>query len=283
MEWSKLKNIIILILLLLNVFLLFLEGGRAEQRHSTQLALQEQTVSVLNKAGLSLTKDLVPWEGGCQARITERDHDAEARIARVLLGEVQSSTVAIATEYRSERGVLRFYPDGRFSLSYAEKAGESTKNPERHAIKTLKKMGVEAISTKQEAQDESSRLRFVQMCDRVPVFSCEMEARYEGGRLVSLQGKRLLGNAQPDATQKEVLTTPTLLLRFLEMVQTEQLPCREIRAINWGYVYATGSLSTRASLIPVWLIETDTGSYLLNVLTGKREMPARWLYSFGEN
>ncbi len=283
MEWSKLKNIVILILLLLNIFLLFLAGGREEQRKSIALTLQENTVSVLNQAGLNLKRELVPWGGSCQAMITERDETEEARLARTILGEVQGSAVGIATEYRGERGSMRFYPDGRFSLSFTQQQGESTLNPERHATKLLKKMGVEVLVTKQETQEKKSTLRFVQMCEKLPVFSCEIEARYEDSRLVSLQGKRLLGNVKPDTTQMEVLTAPDMLLHFLEIVQTEGLSCQEIRAITWGYVYATGSLSTQASLIPVWLIETDAGSYLLNALTGKRETPSRWLYSFAEN
>lgn len=91
MEWPKLKNIIILILLLVNVFLLIMVG--AQERDSAQHREQTITdaVSVLERNGIRLDRTRVPEELDLTPMTVERDQESEAALAAALLGECTAS------------------------------------------------------------------------------------------------------------------------------------------------------------------------------------------------
>ncbi len=87
MEWPKLKNIIILILLLVNAFLLIMVG--VQERDTAQYREQTITdmVNVLERNGIHLDRDRVPEELDLTALTVERDQESEAALAAALLGE----------------------------------------------------------------------------------------------------------------------------------------------------------------------------------------------------
>ncbi|MDF2838599.1 MAG: hypothetical protein K0S60_302 [Evtepia sp.] len=96
MEWSKLKNIIILILLILNLFLLFLVGGRAQQRAEAQEEIKKSTIAYLLKNGIKVDEKIVPWDAQYDLQMADRDQEEEERLARMILKEVKERKVGPA-------------------------------------------------------------------------------------------------------------------------------------------------------------------------------------------
>lgn len=278
MERAKLKQIMIIVLLILNLCLLLLAGGRDRQGKLAQEELRQNTVAFLNKNGISVQEDQIPWdEPGC-VQMTERSAEEERRLATAMLGTIKNNASGIAVEYMGDRGTARFYPDGRFLLTLKEGNADKVLDPERHADKFLQKLGFEVARVETKTEGEQTKLVFLQLAEGIPVFTCEIEVLYQNGALQSVQGWRLQGEVQPDNTKQESLTTPTLLVRFVTEIREEGYSCKEIRRITQGYVYSTGGLSSQSTLLPVWRVETDQATLLLNCVTGKLESAGQWLH-----
>ena len=67
MEWSKVKNIIILLLLLVNGFLLVLVGMRREETENYQASALAQAVEVLERSGMDRALYLGDTQGDLDA------------------------------------------------------------------------------------------------------------------------------------------------------------------------------------------------------------------------
>ena len=87
MEWGKLKNLIILILLLVNGFLLVLVGTRREEALRYERRALKQTVQVLRRGGVEVDLDAVADGAGLTPMAVERDLAREAALAQVLLNQ----------------------------------------------------------------------------------------------------------------------------------------------------------------------------------------------------
>jgi regulatory protein YycI of two-component signal transduction system YycFG len=278
LEWSKLKNIIIIILLLLNLFLLLLVGGRAQQRIAAQEETKKSTISFLKKNGIQVEENMVPWDSKCTLQTTERDRKEEERLANLFLEVVKERKIGSAVEYSSERGMVRFYQDGRFSVFFNPEQGKQFQNIETQCVQYLEKLGLAVKLLETQQNGTSVKLSLIQKIEQYPVFNCEIEIECQDGRMISIQGWRIMGEPTPSADQQQGQTASTLLTHFMEAVMEGTIRCSEIRGITQGYLYSTGSLSSQEKLIPVWRIETDQGDVLLNCMTGKVETASVWLH-----
>ena len=80
MEWPKLKNIIILILLLLNGFLLVLVGMRYTESVQYERAALEQTLKVLEGQGIQADGAALAPAGELAPLTAERDLERELQL-----------------------------------------------------------------------------------------------------------------------------------------------------------------------------------------------------------
>lgn len=278
MERARLKSIVIIVLLILNLCLLLLAGGRDRQEKLAQEELRLNTVAFLQKNGISVLENQIPWdELGC-VQTTERSGEEERRLAEAMLGTIKDNATGIAVEYTGDRGTARFYLDGRFLLSLKEGSTDKVHDPEHQAQKYLQKLGFEVVRVESKTEGDQTKLVFLQLAEGIPVFTCEIEVLYQNGELRRVQGWRLQGKVQKDNTNQKSLTTPTLLARFVTEIRKNGLSCSEIRAITQGYVYSTGALSSQSTLLPVWRVETDQTNLFLNCVTGKLESAEQWLH-----
>ena len=119
MEWPRVKNILIVLLALVNAFLFIvyitsnISDARAEQE--TRL----NVVSVLSKCGFSIDESLIPGKRSVLYPLSvERNLKNEDKIAKAFLGSSQKKTQSGgAVLYTSELGEVRFKPDGSFEIT----------------------------------------------------------------------------------------------------------------------------------------------------------------------
>ena len=88
MEWSKLKNVILLMLLCVNIILLLLVGSQASQDKRYQAETRQAAQAVLEQGGIDFTLDEFPDDLALSVTTVTRDRTGEAGIAAALLGEV---------------------------------------------------------------------------------------------------------------------------------------------------------------------------------------------------
>ncbi|MBD5132901.1 MAG: hypothetical protein HDT38_00280 [Clostridiales bacterium] len=269
MEWPKLKNLIILILLTVNGFLLVLVGARREEAANYERLALERTAQVLEQGGVRVELDALAAMDRLSPAAVERDVEGEARLACALLGEeLQGDNRGGGLYlYRGELGEVSLRSGGELSASFEEDGRWQTDHPESHAAALLEKMGIKAEQTGLSTQGEETAVRFRQLWDGVPVFSCEVELSYRDGELRSLRGTLLIAKGST-AEAGQALTLPTALMRFSEGMAAAGDVCSAIRSMEAGYRGHAQSLSGGVRLTPVWLVATDTANYYLDGITG---------------
>lgn len=272
MPWSKLKNIIILLLLGVNVCLLALDLSRSVHANRLQARAREDVIAFLRDKGVQVRDELVPSSMELIPQIVQRDTQQEARLAAALLGEDAESEDRGAGVYRyfNEKGSIQFHSSGEFSAQFASgafPAGDAA--PSEHARRTLDLLDFQGELIASGAAEASQSFTFRQNWQGVPLFNCQATLNYRDGFLVGITGgRRLSGTPQPDRSLA-VITVPTALMRFYtEMTSTLGDACREITGVTGGYV-AAASIAGPVSMAPVWYISTDTGvCYQLDTVTG---------------
>lgn len=271
MEWQKLKNLIILILLVVNGFLLVLVWSRRQESARYEHSALEQTVQVLQRSGIEVELSAAAPADGLTPMSVERDLDREEALAQALLGQgaVQAENRGGGLYlYQGSNGELSVRAGGELSAKMADNPNQLVSGDlERHASGLLKRMGVDVERIGATEEDEWTRVRFRQVWNGVPVFSCEVEVVYYYELLYSVQGTLLTAQAGT-AEAGQVLTLPTALMRFSEEIASTGDVCTAVHSMEPGYRGTVQSLSGGVRLAPVWRITTDTAAYYLDCVTG---------------
>lgn len=269
MEWRRIKTIIIVILLLVNGFLLVLVGARrSEERRYEQSALT-RTLQVLEENGIRITEDEILSRDAGPLRSTERSAAAEGQAASALLGESVEGTNRGGGLYiyHTDRGQVSFRSGGELSAVLEDDPRWRTGDPVSHAAELVSQMKLELEQVSAAVSGGSGQVVYRQTVDGAPVFSCRLTFTYADGRLTGVDGS-LLAAGSFAAESGQVLSLPTVLLRFLDDVLASGDVCSAILAVEPGYL-AARSFTGAVRLTPVWRISTNTADYYVDGVTGE--------------
>ena len=270
MEGRKIKNIVILILLMVNGFLLFLVVGQQVKVRQYQRSALTRASQVLEQNGITLADglpgkvktDLPPLS-------VTRDAQAEADLAQILLGSsVQRSDRGGGVfVYTSARGSGQFLSSGDFSFTLNDCPLDG-KTPADHAEALLTSLSLSAELTEEQTDEDGSSLVFRQLLGNTPLYSSLITFRYDDSRLLNVGGNLLTGSTAAESAQ--LLDVPTVLIRFLDGILTRGDVCSAVSGMRLGY-RASQSFGSGTRLTPVWLVSTNVSDYYLNALTGELE------------
>lgn len=265
MESSKLKNIILLILVITNLLLglLMVVQGVTSRQRQTQTLLD--AVELLQDRGISVDVGILPQDDFPPPMSLERDAAWEREMFSALLGDgVTATQRGLVSYYESSLGRAEAREDGSFSAAFpAESFPVGSGDMRTHAISVLARMGLEVRIT---AESETA-LEAVQLWNGSPVFSCVINLRYENGSLVQISGSRLMGIPAAEPSQEVPLSVATLLLRFRAGIIDSGDACSAIRSATRGYVLSSAPAG-KSRLVPVLCLETDTSLYFVDALSG---------------
>lgn len=270
MEWSKLKNIIILILLAANLFLLVMAG--MQERDAAQY--QEQAVqdarTVLERNGINIAPEVIPAQMTLRSMTVQRSHELETALAQSLLGDcIQTDLGGGRYSYASPVGSAEFRNNGNFSVVFPKglPLTDETLNEVDHALTVAAKIGLTGTVAEQtRSEDGTVYVTLYQTWQDIPVYSCRITLQYQGGILCAMSGQRLMGQPQPAGSEEQLLSIPTVLMRSLNGINDLGDICSQITQLTPGYQMSNPAEGTRME--PVWYIVTDTGAYQLNAITG---------------
>ena len=267
MEWPKLKNIILAILVVTNLFLLFLVLSQEFQSAQFRDGVLEDAVVLLSESGITLDPNHLPKKLP-PVQSVARDPAGELTAAGALLGDGTAAQIesAVLTRYTGPNGTAQFRSGGDFEVSFATTAFPLTgQSPGSAAAKVAALLGGdwEILSVTGNESDASVTLR--QLWQGVPVFPCTVAAVYRGGFLASLSGRHLSGTPLP-ITEK-TLDMSTLLVRFRAGITATGDVCSAITDISAGYDLPA-TLTGSGDLTPILQIVTDTKTYHQNAQTG---------------
>ncbi|MBE6956030.1 MAG: hypothetical protein E7450_01070 [Ruminococcaceae bacterium] len=269
MEVSKLKNIVIVILVLLNLFLLILSGGRRVQDVRNREQARHAAVEVIKNGGVKLDEQIVPAKMELAPRTAERDLKAELLQARALLGDEVDMQAKGGEVYRytGDAGWLQVHSTGQYSahLTGEPPLAENERAQER-AVALLARMDVESRVVESRREDGQEVILLQQTLDGAPLLDCQATVTYtQQGEWSVSGGRRLLGQAEQ--TGGDPITVATALMRLYNGLNDMGDVYNAITGITQAYSISSEGTGTMR-LTPVWQVETDTGTYRLDTLTG---------------
>ena len=270
MEWAKIKNIIILILILLNVVLLFLVAQREIMTERSLQTARNNAIEVIRSNGVTLQDETVPREMKLQPMQVVRELEQERKLAAELLGENVAVEARGGDVYRyySDAGWIQFHNAGEFSAEFSEDVVPMAgRDPVEHAAAVLKQIGFDGQLLKHEVENGAGTISFRQELDTVPILGCQATLVYADGQLRRIEdGCRL--NGTPSANvEKSTISVATALMRLFNGMRELGDIYNQIESITPAYNLSV-DLSGMAGLTPIWYVKTDTATYQLDATTG---------------
>lgn len=270
MEWSKIKNIILIILLAVNAFLLVQVADQEWKSAQYRQEARDGAVEVLEAGGIHVDEAVLPEESGLTPLTMERSREAETAMAQALLGaEAAAADVGGGTvTYQSAKGEGRFRSDGSFAFTFtAPGVFREGEDSARHGVRLLEQAGYPCQAVDgSEGADGAQTVTVRQTWMGAPVFNCTAKLVYRDGCLLSIEGQRMVGTPV-EAGGGKGMDVPTALLRFLAGVREGGFVCSEVHSLTAGYE-VTVSPSGAAQAAPVWRVVTDSVTFYVDGTTG---------------
>ena len=269
MESSKLKNIVLTILVITNILLLGLVMVQRENSRRHRQQALDDAVALLARQGITLRADTLPDEDLPAPMALERDTQWELETMTDLLGQgttlTQRGLVSLyngplgSAELRPAGGLLVTLEPGSYPLAQGQ-------DKEDHALALVRRLGADP----QVIDRDDRGVTAVQLCpgSKAPVFSCAVRVDYEADGSIRMEGTRLVGEPSRDSQHGQVLSIATMLVRFRAGVIESGDACTAILSVTQGYTLSADA-NGNLRLIPVLRLETDTNLYTVNALTGE--------------
>lgn len=254
MRWSKIKNIIILLLLVVNVCLLGMVGVRVWRSDRAEQETRARMVEVLRRSGITFLPEEVPGELGLTGQwVSAEGFGAEQ--AAALVGPVtQQVTVGTRTTYTGEKGSASFTASGETEVQFLTGAMPlKGADVGKAGAALLESLGIEGMETQRRTRGETVTLEYTQLWAGTPAPDLTLTVVYERGELKRLTGRCLTGSAQALDGGGE-LSAATALARFLEGLNRGGYVCSQVTEMYAGYAVSGAGTVT---LTPAWYLETD--------------------------
>ena len=264
MSWSKIKTIIIAILLLTNLFLLFLIGSQKIHSARYEADTLRQTVEVLALNGLKVAEDALPDAVQLSPLSVSRDEQAEAQAAGILLSEdIISNSTGGLNVYSSVAGNLSFRSGGEVSATL-DLPWSGFDSPADHAAYLMEQLGTEVWTI----SVDNDTVTVTQMVGEVPVFDAQLTLVYGQFSLLSMEGKLLLGTSSAESEPYTSISLATALVALMNYSADSGTAFSTITRMTPGYL-AAASLTDPIRLSPGWLVETDAANFYIDAATGE--------------
>lgn len=262
MNLSRVKNYIIVILVIANSILAGLFAVRSFAESAAIKQADAQLIELLSAQGVVISE--LPNET-VTALVLLRDIGAERAAATAVLGEADMRELASGFyQYQNENGVATFKGVGRFEINFNNGTVYDAETRGGACYALLVKMGFlnvpesfDEIST----ADGGITLTFWQGIDKNPLFNARAVFEFSGdGRLLSVSGTLALGSAQPaDRTECKSAGAALLLFSVSHDIKVE--------SIELGY--RLKPLTAESVLLtPEWRVADLDSEYYLDGFTG---------------
>lgn len=263
MQWDKVKNVLIVILMAVNVFLLGNLGRQFWQTCQQEAELVGSLRTLAQGYGISLDADFaLPNDVVLPELSIDRSRPNEEAAAAAMLGgepartEQEDGTVL----FEGERGTVEWGADG--SVSGSILTGEAAPADESAALHLAKQL---FSDWKLQAEDavwaaEGTSVTMTGTVAGLPVFNRVLTIRFTGDGFASLSGLWSFGTPYTTVSASGVACNAAdALLEFV----ARQPEAQSVLSMTAGYRMQTDS-SRRIQLTPTWKIVTDSGEYLVD-------------------
>jgi len=262
LDRCRLKNVIILILLLVNAFLLACLAQRRSAEQESFRRTAEQLVALFREDGMELDEDAISRDAPPDGVTLARDTALERQAAALLLGrEAASSDQGGGIyHYAGGEGEALFRSSGSFEASGSLAEG----NVEDFCRDFCRTFSYEMPDIRLDGTG-SGVFSAAALYGRVPVFNCSVTFTVEDHVLTAVSGTLLPKTGTPSPGERP-LSAAGALTAFQQMRRESVVVASTVTDTRLCYeLQNTGAAMT---LAPVWRIVTDTEDYYVNCYTG---------------
>ena len=263
MERYRLKNIIILILALLNAFLLAALGIRGSEERAAHRTQQQELVALFAADGMALDPALIPTNTVLSCYTLLRDETLEKNAAAFWLGTISERDAqggGIYT-YSGSHGAAVFRDTGSFDIAGTLSDGDA----EALCRDFCKKFSyTEPVFTLDETG--SGTATALRRWNGVPVSNSAVLFTLNNGIVTSISGS-LLPDSSTTEDGQSLLSAFAALTAFQQMRHESSSVVSTITEIDLCYELQS-TAAAPMTLVPSWHIVTDTASFYVNCSSG---------------
>ena len=272
MPVSKLKTLAILILLLANLALLVLVVPSRLATARDAATLHDSLCSLYEAQEITLTPDAIPDTVPLYVLELKETDAGSLQAAKALLGEellMQDDSSRYLSTYRSGSGTCSISRSGEFSaqLTGQEERGDLKAS----SRKLLKNMGFsfEPLPDAERVRAGVYTVTATQQILGMPVFSGDLVLTWSNSRLTAIDGFFFPGtDSLTRVSDNACLSAADALIAFLSARYELGWVGSAVTGLQQGYIRSeTAAAAVR--LTPVWRLETDTGTFQINGMTGE--------------
>lgn len=263
MDRYRLKNCIILILVLMDLFLLFSLLSREGSRHTAQHTAAEQMASLFAADGITLDPDSISDQTPPTGLTLSRSDEWERQAAAALLGNQLSRSDqggGIYT-YSSTRGAAMFRSTGGFDA-----AGTLASNGVSFCRDFCETFGYQEPEFLLDGTN-SGTVTVTRLYDDYPVFNGSITFSITEGVLTGVSGTLLPDTYEETISDVHPLSASAALTAFQKLRRETQAVVSSVSDVYLCYELQS-TASVPMALIPSWCIVTDTALYYVNCITG---------------
>ena len=245
MNTARLKNIVILILLLANAFLLVLLFSRRAEENAAHERSVTQLTALLNADGIAFDSALLDGLPDTVLSVQPaRDLAAEQALAEGIIGSVTSIDSGGALEAAVSRAVddpAEFCADLCVPLGY--RTFDVLSDGARTVVTASRFVGE------------------LEVCNASLIFT------FSGSTLTTVTGT-FLPPIDTSESGETAFDAVTALVRFLDYRNASGAVCTGITRLSAGYLMQS-TTSAPLQLVPVLRVDTDVYSYYVNIVFGE--------------
>ena len=259
-----LKNIIIIILLLTNAFLLGVLSMRQTSENASHRQTGEQLVELFAADGMTLRAEDIPSKAAPAGQSLTRDMDREREVAAFFLGKnpVRADQGGDLYSYTgASGGAAQFRSGGSFDIACALSGADGAELV-RDFCREF------SYSDPAFVLDDGGSGTATAICryGKLTVANCTVTFTLDRGTLMAVSGTLLPKKGTDLSFEQEPLSAAAALTAFQKMRRERQTAVSSITEIF--PCYESQSAASTMSLVPAWCIVTDTGSYYVNCISG---------------
>ena len=262
MDRFLLKNIIIIILVLVNLFLAASLLMRQNSVVHSRRQVEAQLTELFAADGMTLEKNAFSRKSPPSSFVLSRSLQRKRDAAVFFLGSslIQEDQGGGTYTYTGDSGVARFRTGGAFEI-----AGTfATNSPETFFRSFCKTFSYEPLIMDFQENGTGSAVA-IPLCNDLPVFNCPVTFTANSNGLMTVSGTLLPLEGSSAVSETEPLSASAALIVFQNARRETGAVVSAVTELTLCYELQSTSALT---LAPSWCIKTDTKNYYVNCITG---------------
>ena len=271
MDNAKVKNIVIILLVIADLFLLILVGGESYKRFEEQKSRVELLKDIYEDSEIEISKSINLEINPPVIYETKRNLAVEKMNISKILGKTRFEDEGAGKFYYSgSNGAADCSGSGEFNIILDGGNSSPISDYISAAKKVLNKLDIEASEFGINDKEESvpRQVTLYAAYENIHIMNLPINVYFTGGNVTTILGSRPLEISGVLSSDKEEMDCISALMSFLQYVRQTGHVCSKVEDIIHSYYNEITGLGT-GILKPGWIITTDSGVFYVDSMTGK--------------